>query len=196
MSRRLLKRCLPDVRAIRDHWLLRRFARRFHNANLWHCNRRSVSRATSVELFVAFLPLPIQMVIVAIASILLRANLSVAMVTSFVTNPLTMTPLFHLTYRFGVWLVGSSGIDRPDEVIFHWFLEQIQQILVPLIVGSLLVGTALAFLVMIATNCAWRFYVIRKNRRRKKQQMSCNRAMFKTVLSLSTPVESDNKVTT
>ena len=57
MPRRLFKRYMPDPEQIRNHRSLRFLGKLLHEPNLWHLNRRSVSRAMAMGLFAAFVPL-------------------------------------------------------------------------------------------------------------------------------------------
>jgi uncharacterized protein (DUF2062 family) len=65
MPRRTIRRLLPKPHAIRDHKSLRLVRERLHDPNLWHLNRHSVSVAAFVGIFVAFIPVPMQMLIAA-----------------------------------------------------------------------------------------------------------------------------------
>ncbi|MGB1541119.1 MAG: DUF2062 domain-containing protein, partial [Cycloclasticus sp.] len=77
---------------------LKVFGPLIHNQNVWHLNRRSFAGAISVGLFIAFIPLPAQMLIAAAAAIALHVNLPVAVATVWVSNPITMPPLFYAAY--------------------------------------------------------------------------------------------------
>jgi hypothetical protein len=94
MPRRLLRRYLPDHRRIREHRHLQFFGDRLHDPNLWHLNRRSVAGAMGVGVFVALLPTLGQMAVAAAAAIWLRVNLPLAVAMVWITNPLTMPPIF------------------------------------------------------------------------------------------------------
>ena len=74
-------------------------------SNLWHLNRYSASMAFFVGLFVAFMPIPGQVVVAAVLAVLLRCNLPLAVSLVFVTNPLTMAPVFYLAYEIGALIV-------------------------------------------------------------------------------------------
>jgi uncharacterized protein len=75
MPKRLIKRLLPDYDVLRNHKHLQLFGTLLHDANLWHLNRHSASGAFAVGLFMAFIPLPFQMIFAAGAAILFRVNL-------------------------------------------------------------------------------------------------------------------------
>ena len=64
-------------------------------------SRRSISRGVWIGVFVAFIPIPMQMGVAAALALLARVNIPVAVLVVWVTNPLTMWPLFYLAYRLG-----------------------------------------------------------------------------------------------
>jgi len=78
MPKKFIKRYLPDHEKIRNHKSLNKiFGTLLHDPNLLHLNRRSVSGAMAVGLFLAFVPLPIQMGLAAGIAILIRVNLPI-----------------------------------------------------------------------------------------------------------------------
>ena len=62
MAKKLIRRFLPDAHKIRDHKHLRVFGTLLHDPNIWHLNRHSVAGAFAVGLFMAFVPMPLQMI--------------------------------------------------------------------------------------------------------------------------------------
>eukprot|EP00487_Bulimina_marginata_P007241 TRINITY_DN2794_c0_g1_i1.p1 TRINITY_DN2794_c0_g1~~TRINITY_DN2794_c0_g1_i1.p1 ORF type:complete len:100 (-),score=0.93 TRINITY_DN2794_c0_g1_i1:149-448(-) len=72
MPKNLIKKYLPDPDFIKEHKNLRIFGELLHNANLWHLNRRSAAGAFAVGIFMAFVPVPFQMLLAAGAAILLK----------------------------------------------------------------------------------------------------------------------------
>ena len=79
MPRKFLKRYLPTAADVRANRSLNFLGARLHDPNLWHLNRRSVSIAAAVGGFCAFIPLPVQMPCAAIASLMLRCNMPLAL---------------------------------------------------------------------------------------------------------------------
>ena len=96
MPRRYLRQILPTPRRLRDAGAVRLFGRAIHNPDLWHLNRHSVALAVAVGLFMAFMPVPVpvQMILAAAGAIMLGCNLPIAVVIVWVSNPVTMPPLF------------------------------------------------------------------------------------------------------
>jgi len=75
-----------------------------------HLNRRSVSGAFAVGLFFAFWPVPLQMLLAAIGAILVRVNLPISVTLVWITNPITIPPIFYFSYLVGTWMLGTPLI--------------------------------------------------------------------------------------
>jgi uncharacterized protein len=172
MTRKIIRRFLPDAAALRAHPRLRLFSCRLQQANLWHLNRRSVSGAVADGLFWAFIPSPTQMLPAAAAAIALRINLPLSVVLVWIANPLTMPVMFYFNYRVGAWL-----LDRPErafsiQLSWDWLTRELNTIWQPLILGSSVVATGAALLGYVVTRTLWRWQVIRAWRRRAKQRLT------------------------
>ncbi len=168
MPRRLIKRYLPDSREVRSHPWISRFGHRLHDPNLWHLNRRSFSGGVAVGLFCALLPFPGQMLVAAALAIALRVNLPTALVLVWMTNPLTIPPVFFGAYLFGCLLLGEVPVTQS---LSEWqtILTRLDAVWVPLLVGSLVLGGLLALLGFVGVRLLWRWYVVRKRERRHRQ---------------------------
>ena len=68
-------------KAVSTPRITRLFGPWLHNPNLWHLNRRSVSLAVAIGVFLSFVPFPSQMVLAAGVSILVGCNLPIAVAT-------------------------------------------------------------------------------------------------------------------
>ena len=164
MPRKFLQRHLPSAADVRNHWLMRRLGDRLHHPRLWRLNRRSVAGATGVGLFVAFLPIPFQMVLAALGAVWLRVNLPLAVALIFVTNPLTMGPAFYLCYKVGAWLLGASTLQtgKNFKPSIEWLFGQLAIIWQPLVTGSLLIGALSSMLGYLIVQLLWWNYIRRK----------------------------------
>ena len=83
-----LRRRLPARESVQRQ--LSFLGERLHDPELWHLTRHSTAGGLSVGLFMAFMPIPFQMLLAAPAAILLRVNLPIAAVSVWISNPLTM----------------------------------------------------------------------------------------------------------
>ena len=169
MPRKLLERLVPH-RRVREHPSLRLFGAAALHANLWHLNRRSVARAFAIGLFCALLPIPGQMVAAAGLAILFASNLPLAVMLVWVTNPVTIPPIFLTCYLVGRWILGTP----PQPFDFKWSLEWIMElpaIALPLFTGSLVCGLAAALVGYVSASLFWRWYVVRIWRTRHKDRI-------------------------
>lgn len=146
------------------------FGKLLHDPNLWHMNRRSVSGAFAVGLFWAFIPIPLQMVAAAATSIPARVNLPISVALVWITNPLTMPPMFYFNYLVGTWFVGNSSEPPKFEMTLEWFSESIGAIWQPLYLGSLICGLVAALIGYAAMRGLWRLHIVSDLKRRRAKR--------------------------
>lgn len=103
MPRKLIKRFMPDHEVIKRQKALKVFGNVLCNPNLWCLNRRSAAGAFAVGLFMAFVPLPSQMIMSAGLAVLLGVNLPLSVALVWVSNPITMPVLFTLPTNSARW---------------------------------------------------------------------------------------------
>lgn len=166
MPRKLIKRYLPDPQKIRSHKHIQLFGTLLHDQNLWHLNRKSVSGALAVGLFIAFIPVPVQMVIAAAAAIILRVNLPISVVTVWVTNPLTMPVLFYFAYQVGAWLFGVPPQTDESGFSISKMLSDLGHAWKPFLLGCFVVGLISALIGFVTSRIYWRWWVWHKWRKR------------------------------
>ncbi len=172
MPKKLIKRFLPDHRKIRDHEQLKRFGTRLHDPNLWHLSRRSVPGAFAIGLFIAFIPVPFQMIAAAALAIVARVNLPISVVLTWATNPLTTPAIAYFSYKVGAWLLGERVQLVEFEPSLTWLLTEAKVIWEPVLLGCLVCATVSAVVSYFAIRGLWRLQVVRswedrKLRRRK-----------------------------
>lgn len=98
-------------------------------------NRRSVSRAFSVGLFVAFIPMPMQVVAVLLPLAFFRYNVPIAFSLVWITNPLTMPFIYYVEYVTGNFLLLGRGVGEI-ELSMTWFQANLEAIFIPLYFGA------------------------------------------------------------
>jgi len=172
MPRRIFKRYMPDHNTIREHKHLRFLGTLLHDPNILHLNRRSVSGAFGVGLFMAFIPVPFQMVFAAIGAIAFRVNLPISVALVWITNPLTIPPIYYLAYKVGSLVLGRPAPDMQFEWTREWLMQELGAIWEPLILGSLIFSTVSAILGYFVIRGFWRLHVISNWRKRKQRRLA------------------------
>lgn len=166
MAKKLFKRLMPDPYKIRNHKSLQFLGTLLHDPNLFHLNRSSVSRAFFVGIFVCFLPLPGQMAIAAFGALWLRANLPISAALVWVSNPVTMPPMFYACYQLGLWVLGAPSRPFEFELSLDWIIAELGALVPPLLVGSLMSAAFFGCLSFLVVNQLWRWHVARSWQRR------------------------------
>lgn len=167
MPKKLFQRYLPNPKEIRNNKYLKIFGTLIHEPNLWHFNRNSVATAFAVGLFCAWIPTPFQMVLAAGGAILFRANLPVSMALVWITNPLTMPPMFYAAYKIGAMILGVNEMPFEMELSWHWLLHEMMQIWKPFLVGCLIAGISFALVGYVSIQVFWRWHVLRRWKNRQ-----------------------------
>lgn len=158
---------MPDHDAIRHHKHLQIFGDLLHDPNLWHLNRRSVSGAFAVGLFMAFIPVPFQMILAAAAAIPFRVNLPLSVALVWITNPITMIPIFYGSYKVGTWILGI--VEKPFHftLSIEWLTSGLLNIWEPFLLGCLVLGTISSLLGFIFVRLMWRWQIVKAHKLRK-----------------------------
>ena len=168
MPKSRMKRYLPTPAQLRESKALRPIAHLLHKEDIWHMNRRSVSGAFFVGLFSAFLPLPSQMVIAAFLAIAARVNLPISVALVWITNPITIGPMFYFAYRLGAWLLDMQMETASVDLSLGWLWDNFGTIGWPLLFGSVVCGWVAGISGFVLTRLIWRFAVIRRWRERRR----------------------------
>lgn len=171
MPRRIIKRFLPDHNTLFKHKHLRILGPLIENPYLLHLNRRSVSGAFAVGLFLAWVPVPFQMALSAITAVLVRVNLPISVALVWVSNPITMPPLFYFAYKLGAWALGTKPNQFDFELSFTWLANSLSAIWEPFLLGCFIMGCLSALLGSLAIRGLWRFKVVQRWNERKSQRL-------------------------
>ncbi len=168
MPKKLAQRWMPNHKTIREHRSLRCFGCLLHDSALWHLSRHSLAKACFVGLFCAMLPIPFQMIVAAAGAIWLRANLPISVALVWLTNPLTMPPIFYIAYKLGGWLLQLPEQDFHFEASWDWAMHSMLMIWQPFLLGCLVMGLLSGLLGYVAIHWSWRVTVMRRWKNRHK----------------------------
>jgi uncharacterized protein len=170
MPRKFFKKIMPDPYSVREHKCVKIFGSLLNNINLWHFNRRSLSGAAFVGFFCAFMPIPFQMFLAACLAILFSTNLPLSVSIVWITNPVTMPPMFYFAY-----VVGREILDTPPQPFsfdptFEWLSTMLGQIWQPFLLGCFICGICSGLIAYLFVQLIWRFLVIRRFRNRHRRK--------------------------
>lgn len=155
---------------------LRPIAHRILMPELWRFHRRSVPRGVALGVLVGVLIPVAQTVAAALLALPSRANVPVAALTTFITNPFT-TPAI---WAFSIWIGRKMLAHGPDGMVVvaghindhamgwgEWLLHDIGPALALGLVVVSVVGAAVGYLV---ASFSWRLWIARKWRNRSLQR--------------------------
>jgi hypothetical protein len=194
-----LKRWLPHPDSIRNARWARWFGPMIHHPRLWHISRRGIALGFALGIFWGLL-IPVgQIPLAGGAAILLRANVPVAMASTFVSNPITFGPLYYAAYKLGSWLVGGEqgelppGFEDqgawPDPVqviqplpnahemgFFEGLWARAESMGKPLLLGLAIIAISGGVLAYVSVNALWRLNA-RIAWRRRVRERRCRKAL-------------------
>lgn len=183
MPRKFLKRYSPSRKTIRENKALSYLGEDIHKPSLWHMNRHSVSKAFAIGLFCTWIPLPLQTIIAALLAIYYRAHLPLSVVLVFLTNPVTIPPMFYFAYKMGSVMLGTKMESVPMDLSWHWFSTTLGQIWQPLVFGCLILGIVSSAVGYFTINTIWRKNIRYrwKHRVKLREEENAKKAMLEEV---------------
>jgi uncharacterized protein len=107
-----------------------------------------------------------------------RANLPIAVVLTWTTNPLTATPIAIIAYNVGAWLLSSPPLPTNFEFTLDSLFGEFGAIAKPFLLGSLVTGTLAGISGYVGMRLLWRWHVVRqwearkRKRKRKRQKIA------------------------
>lgn len=190
MHRKLLRRFLPDRETLGQYALTRRFAPFLSRHELWAIKRNLIAGGLAVGLFCGMIPGPLQMLAAMSFAVLLRVNLPVAIVGTFLSNPLTIVPLYLVAYAIGQWCIGEAGAstlpalpatdwEQPRLALSAWS-DWMLAFGTPLVTGIVILACLLAITGYALVQVSWRLNVRRAVRRRRNNRLNPGRIQAPT----------------
>ena len=160
MPRKLLRKITPDPKKVTDNRFLKIFGKLIHDPGLWHLNRYSASGAFAIGLFMCFMPIPFQMVMAAGLAIWFRVNLPLSVLLCWITNPITIPPMFYFAYLVGTWVLSWPPSEFEFELSFTWLGNELVHIWQPFLLGCLICGSIAAIIGYYTISLSWRYHVV------------------------------------
>ncbi len=164
-----LRQKMPTREEMAENKYLRPIAHRFLSPELWRFTRRSVPRGVALGLFAAFI-VPIgQIFLAAFMALPARANVPLAALVTFVTNPFTLPFWLVVANKVGRLTLnidaavgaGAGHLANDDGMLAEWL--ELGGVTAFGFVVLALVGAAIGYLV---AGFVWRFVVAHKRKTR------------------------------
>ena len=144
----------------------------------FNINRKMISRGVFIGLFWGFIPMPFQMVAVIAMTPLFRFNVPIAIAMVWLSNPFTMPFMYYMEYLTGNFILGREAISNVTMTV-EWFFGHMDDIFIPLYVGTAFYSTIVSGLIAIAINWLWVHSVNSENSQRKHKRNKKNRFKIK-----------------
>ena len=174
----LIRKHTPTREEMARNKYLAPIAHRFLAPELWRFTRRSVPRGVALGIFAGFI-IPVgQIFLAAFMALPARANVPMAALVTFVTNPFTLPFWIVVANRVGNFVLrlesagtGGAALDEITSGRCAWFLEMFEGVGVTVIetvagfVVLSVVGSAIGYIV---SSMIWRVLVSRRRMRRLK----------------------------
>jgi uncharacterized protein len=191
MPRRVFKSLSRQRHTLKNRWFMRPFKAVVDHPVYWSLNRRSVTRALALGLFVAFIPLPIHIPVAAALAFLFRLNVPVAIAAVFITNPITMVPMFASAYWLGCQFLGVPVTQFHFEMTWQWVQTELFPIWKPFLAGCFLAGLFTAALGYTILGTLWQVILVLRYHERKRDSQAKKSAIAEK-LGGQPPANSDS----
>ena len=177
MPRKFFRRLsAPYRRNQRDAaWYLRPFQTLLAHPVYFSINRRSVTSGLVLGLFIGVLPFLGHTPVVVMAALLLRVNLPVAIVSTWIANPLTYGPIFYGEYVLGTFLMKLPPAVLTLDLPWKDLIAALARTWRPLWLGAVVAGLILAGTAYLLSNAAWRITTRRRLKRREERRLGIQR---------------------
>jgi len=168
MPRRLFKTLTRQRQRWKQRWFMRPFRLLLEHPAYWTLNRRSVTRAFALGLFISFVPLPIHIIVATALAIALRLNIPAAVAGTFLANPLTLVPMYISAYWVGCHVLGVGFHNIAFELSWAWLTTALIPIWKPFLLGCLILGITSAIAGYITLGGIWHLSLVLNYRKRKE----------------------------
>ena len=170
MPRRFFRKFALKRQNVSEQWFMSPFRHLLHDQRLWGIRRRTVVPAFALGLFISFLPTPGHTLMGALAALGFRINIPVAALSTWVSNPLTMGPMYYFAYRLGRGLLDTPLREFQFEMSWDWVSNTFVTIWQPMLLGCVILGIVAAVVGFISLDLLWRSSIADYKTRKQKSR--------------------------
>ncbi len=177
MPKRSLRKFLPSPSRLMRVNGLKRFGNLLERRELWHISRTSIAKATAIGLFCSMIPLPGQMFVAVFLAIRLNANVPLAFMLIFITNPITIPVIYLAAYVLGSALLGTPLLDVTAVDWLNPLSAEFLGIFPAFILGCVVIGLAGAFFGYFIADGLWRMRISQRIAERARKRLAHRRKL-------------------
>jgi uncharacterized protein (DUF2062 family) len=107
------------------------------------------------------------MLLAAAAAIMFRTNLALSIVLVWVSNPVTIPPMFYFAYLIGTWVIGQPPQDFEFHLTFEWLGDELASSWKPFLTGCFILASLSSIIGYFTVSRLW-IYTVRKQRAKRK----------------------------
>jgi len=131
-------------------------------------NRKMLARGVLIGLFIAFIPMPMQMAAVLLFIPFVRFNVPIGLAMCWLSNPFTMPPMYYMEYLTGSFLLGMKP--APVEMTLEWFKNNLGEIFIPLYFGTAVYSIFGSITAYFLVNYLWKLSVEKARKLHRKDR--------------------------
>ena len=136
-----------------------------------------IAMGFALGIFIGFVPIMgVQMAVVLPFALAFRGNKGAAVSGVWITNPVTVIPIYYVNYVVGLWFTPYAHMTWADfsavfaDIDTGRFLQLGAELLVPLFVGGTILGAVLGVPTYFATKAFVIRYRLKRQQRRKEKE--------------------------
>jgi len=152
-------------------------------------SKRAIAGGLGLGTFIAFTPtMGIQVIIALFLATLINVNRPAAILPVWITNPVTMAPLYTFNYWLGCFFWEGPPVRKVSKILlditkqmasldflelpthFSTFMHLGKEIIIPLVIGSMLMGTVCGLIAYGLSFQLLTYFNERRAKRKKRKQ--------------------------
>jgi uncharacterized protein (DUF2062 family) len=138
------------------------------NPEFLSTSRKMITRGVVLGLFIAFIPMPMQMAATLLFMPFFRFNVPIAIAMVWITNPFTMPAIYVVEYYTGSFFLGTEISDV--EMSLTWFKDNIDDIFIPLYTGALFYSVSSSIVAYYLVNFFWKRSVKKDQKKHRHER--------------------------
>jgi len=170
MPRRFFRKFALKRHHVSEQWFMTPFRHLLQDQRLWGIRRRTVVPAFAIGLFIAFMPTPGHTLTGALLALGFRVNIPVAALATWVSNPVTMGPMYYFAYRFGRSLLDAPLREFQFEMSWDWVTHTFVTIWQPMLLGCVILGAVAALVGYVVLDLLWRSSIVNYKTRKRNSR--------------------------